>query len=107
MFIYRQLLSGDTFGDNRHFEKAYIPLNSRSSLKSIDSYQIDDNGIPCCPNNPDISMKYAGKSNQNNGLVRYKFECPLVSTRIAAWQQFFLVLNQYCKLVLQLPNLII
>lgn len=38
MLIYKKLLSGDTFGDNRHFEKAYIPLNSRSSIKSIDSY---------------------------------------------------------------------
>ena len=78
MLIYRKLLSGDTFGENRHFEKAYIPLNSRSSIRSIDSYQLDSNGIPCCPNNPDILMKYAGKSHRNNGLTRYKFECPKV-----------------------------
>ena len=47
MLIYRKLLSGDTFGENRHFEKAYIPLNSRSSIRRTDSYQLDSNGIPC------------------------------------------------------------
>lgn len=78
MLIYKQLLSGDTFGDNRHFEKAYIPLNSRSSIKSIDSYQLDSNGIPCCPNDVSMPMKYDGKSHTKNGIIRYKFQCPKV-----------------------------
>lgn len=32
--IYKQLLLGDTFGKDKHFNSAYIPLNSRSPLKS-------------------------------------------------------------------------
>lgn len=76
MLLYRQLLSGDTFGTNKHFGKAFIPLNARSSINSIDSYTIDSNGIPCCPNNSNLLMKYAGKSHRKNGLIRYKFECP-------------------------------
>jgi len=26
--VYKDLLTGDTFGTNRHFSKAYIPLNN-------------------------------------------------------------------------------
>lgn len=43
--IYKDLLSGDTFGKNRHFLKAYIPLNARSHLENVD-YTINENGIP-------------------------------------------------------------
>lgn len=42
--LYKDLLTGDTFGNNRHFSKAYIPLNARSSLKNAD-YTINENGI--------------------------------------------------------------
>lgn len=76
MLLYHQLLSGDTFGTDKHFDKAFIPLNARSSINSIDFYTIDSNGIPCCPNNSNLLMKYAGKSHRKNGLIRYKFECP-------------------------------
>ena len=39
--LYKELLSGDTFGKDAdgngiHFQKAYIPLNSRSGLESTD-----------------------------------------------------------------------
>lgn len=76
MLLYHQLLSGDTFGADKHFDKAFIPLNARLSIKSIDLYTIDSNGIPCCPNNSNLLMNYAGKSHRKNGLIRYKFECP-------------------------------
>jgi hypothetical protein len=33
--LYKQLLTGNTLGKHKHFDQAYIPLNSRSSLKSI------------------------------------------------------------------------
>lgn len=46
--LYKDLLSGDTSGDNRHFSKAYIPLNARSHFENVD-YTITENGIPCCP----------------------------------------------------------
>jgi hypothetical protein len=78
MLLYRQLLTGDTFGQDKHFNKAYIPLNARSSLNSIHSYTIDSNGIPCCPNNSQLPMKYDGKSHTKNGIIRYKFVCPQI-----------------------------
>lgn len=40
--LYKDLLTGDTFGCNRHFSKAYIPLNARSGLKNPD-YTINEN----------------------------------------------------------------
>ena len=73
--IYESLLSGDTFGENRHFSKAYIPLNERSKLKNPD-FTINENGIPCCPHNPDLPMKSDGTAKTKVGLLRYKFLCP-------------------------------
>ena len=32
--LYPLLLTGNTFGDGKHFAKAYIPLNSRSGLET-------------------------------------------------------------------------
>ena len=34
--LYGELLTGNTFGKNKHFTKAYIPLNSRSGLENPD-----------------------------------------------------------------------
>ena len=75
MDIYKQLLTGDTFGNDVHFQKACIPLNARSGLTHPD-YTINADGIPCCPKDPTLSMKSDGKSRRKNGLVRYKFQCP-------------------------------
>lgn len=30
--LYKSLLTGNTFSDNKHFSKAYIPLNARTGL---------------------------------------------------------------------------
>ena len=30
--LYKSLLTSDTFGKDKHFHKAYIPLNARSGL---------------------------------------------------------------------------
>lgn len=73
--IYEQLLSGDTFGENKHFSKAYIPLNERSKLKNPD-FTINADGIPCCPKSPDLPMKPEGTAKTRAGLTRYKFICP-------------------------------
>lgn len=78
--LYKDLLSGDTFGSDSfgngiHFEKAYIPLNSRAQLENVD-YTIDENGIPCCPNEPELPMKSEGTSKLKSGVIRYKFVCP-------------------------------
>ena len=43
--LYPKLLTGNTFGDHKHFDKAYIPLNSRAGLEKQD-YTINENGIP-------------------------------------------------------------
>jgi len=75
--LYKDLLTGDTFGNNRHFSKAYIPLNARSSLKNAD-YTINENGIPCCPLDESLSMKYEGISKLKSGFTRYKFVCPKI-----------------------------
>lgn len=73
--LYKCLLTGDTFGDNKHFSKAYIPLNARSGLEDQD-YTINENGIPCCPNDPSLSMKYECTSKLRSGVTRFKFVCP-------------------------------
>ena len=80
--IYKDLLSGDTFGTHPagrglHFKKAFIPLNSRAKLENKD-YTLDDNGIPCCPHDPSLSMKPEGTSKLRSGVVRYKFSCPKI-----------------------------
>ena len=80
--LYKELLSGDTFGrdadgNGLRFQKAYIPLNSRSGLENND-YSVNENGIPCCPNDLSLPMKHEGISKRKNGIVRYKFICPKV-----------------------------
>lgn len=74
--IYKALLSGDTFGRTRHFLKAYIPLNARSHLENVD-YNINENGLPCCPHDPSLPMKpETSRSNLRCGLQTFKFVCP-------------------------------
>lgn len=60
-----------------HFEKAYIPLNNRSKLENID-YIINEDGIPCCPHDASLPMKYEGTSKLRSGVTRYKFVCPKI-----------------------------
>lgn len=66
--LYKELLTGNSFGENRHFSKAYIPLNTRSQLKNLD-YTINENGIPCCPYDSSLPMKSEGVSKRPNGLI--------------------------------------
>lgn len=75
VILYPQLLTGNTFGDNKHFSKAYIPLNSRAGLEKQD-YKINENGIPCCPHDDSLPMKYEGMSKLRSGVIKYKFVCP-------------------------------
>ena len=75
--LYKNLLTGDTFGNNKHFTKAYIPLNARSGLENQD-YTINGDGIPCCPHDPFLPMKYEGISKLRSGVTRYKFVCPKI-----------------------------
>jgi len=75
--IYKALLSGDTFGSNRIFKKAYIPLNNRSGLENL-NYTINENGIPCCPNDPTLPMTPENTSRLRSGVLRFKFVCPKI-----------------------------
>ena len=75
--LYKELLTGDTFGKDRHFSKAYIPLNSRSGLENPD-YTLNSDGIPCCPHDETLPMKYEGTSKLKSGVTRYKFVCPKI-----------------------------
>jgi len=73
--IYKALLSGDTFGSSRIFQKAYIPLNHRSGLENP-NYSINEYGIPCCPNDSSRPMKSENTSRLRSGVLRFKFVCP-------------------------------
>ena len=79
--LYRDLLTGETFGtdingDGIHFNKAYIPLNSRGGLGEKD-YTVNEDGIPCCPHDPSLPMKPEGNSsNLRSGIPTLKFVCP-------------------------------
>ena len=75
--LYKELLTGDTFRKQRHFSKAYIPLNSRSGLEHPD-YTLNADGIPCCPHDETLAMKYEGISKLRSGVTRYKFMCPKI-----------------------------
>ena len=74
--LYKNLLTGDTFGDNKHFTKAYIPLNARSGLENQD-YTINGDGIPCCPHDSSLPMKPEGKKYRNS-IPTFKFVCPKI-----------------------------
>lgn len=69
--IYKTLLQ------DLQFSKAYIPLNSRSKLSNPDC-PINEIGIPCCPLQHTLELKYEGISVRKNGLTRFKFVCPNV-----------------------------
>lgn len=50
-------------------------MNSRSHLEQVD-YTINSDGIPCCPADPALLMKYEATSRLKRGAIRYKFVCP-------------------------------
>ena len=78
--VYKALLGEDAFDIGRSFQKAYIPLNGRSSLKDPNAAcPLNEDGIPCCPHNPDLLMKEESFSMTKAGIKRYKFSCPKVT----------------------------
>jgi hypothetical protein len=78
--IYKDLLTGDTFGRDRHFDKAYIPLNGRSALENA-KCTINEHGVPCCPNDSELPMNPEGTMILKDGIVRFKFVCPKMKWR--------------------------
>lgn len=75
--LYKDLLSSDTFGKDKHFSKAYIPLNIRSHLENMD-YTINEDGIPCCPHDANLAMKPEGTKRRGTDIKAFKFVCPKV-----------------------------
>ena len=79
-YIYKNLLSKNSFGPDRCFSKAFIPLNARSSLSNPKALcPINEDGIPCCPEDPSLLMKHEGFVRLPSGTVRSKFICPKVT----------------------------
>ena len=82
--IYKALLSDDTFGLSdegkpRIFHKAFIPFKTKVGTSKMD-YFINEDGSPCCPNDPALPMKPEGNtSHLRCGLKTFKFVCPKMS----------------------------
>ena len=70
--IYAKLLGEEGLG----FEKAFIPLNSKSAPKYPDC-PLNEDGVPCCPNDHTLPMKHEGsKSHLRCKKPTFKFVCP-------------------------------
>jgi hypothetical protein len=70
--IYAHLLGDGGLG----FNKAFIPLNDRSS-PSYPDCTLNEEGVPCCPKDPSLPMKpESGKSHLRCGRQTFKFVCP-------------------------------
>ena len=50
---------------------------SRAKLENPD-YRLNADGIPCCPHDETLPMKYEGTSKLKSGVTRYKFVCPKI-----------------------------
>lgn len=74
---YSALLTGHTFGRNKNFQSAYIPLNKRSALKNLD-ITCNEHGIPLCPYDSSLPLKKEGNNTAflKNEIPRQKFICP-------------------------------
>lgn len=74
---FDSMLLYDSLLNDLQFEKAFIPLNTRSKL-SYPNCSINQDGVPTCPYDENLPMKYEGITKRKNGLVRHKFVCPKV-----------------------------
>ncbi len=58
------------------FQKAFIPLRTKLTLDHV-NYTFNENGIPCCPQDPALAMKREGsKSHLRSRIPTMKFVCP-------------------------------
>lgn len=78
---YQALLTGGPFGilpdgSPRQFSRAYIPFR-RAPRDLNPDYSLNEDGIPCCPHDPELPMRPEGNtSHLRCGLKTYKFVCP-------------------------------
>ena len=100
--LYKDLFSSDTFGKDKHFSKAYIPLNIRSHLENMD-YTINEDGIPCCPHDANLAMKPEGTKRRGTDIKAFKFVCPKVKWIYDRSTQNNIV-NVNVKIPVLLPN---
>ncbi|WP_298839809.1 DDE transposase [Clostridium sp.] len=82
-FKYKYFLADagfDAIDNYKYLYKDYsmipiIPLNPRRT-KDIDKIKLNENGIPTCPNNKSLQMKFDGSSKEKGRPLRLKWRCP-------------------------------
>ena len=65
--LYKELLTSNTFGKNKHFSKAYTPLNSRAGITNPNC-KINEKGIHYCSKDHTLPMKSEISSKQKTDL---------------------------------------
>lgn len=78
---YHFLLAKDSPGKSR-FDRAFIPLNSRATNPDLAKCDINENGIPLCPNDKNLQMTYQGICKEKNRATRIKWMCPKLHRKV-------------------------
>jgi len=68
--IYKSLLT------KLGFDKAVIPLKTKLLINEDADCPINEHGVPCCPKNRNLPMRFEGYAPRKNGINRMKFVCP-------------------------------
>jgi len=68
--IYKALLT------ELGFEKAFIPLKTKLLKIEDADCPINEHGVPSCPKDRSMPMKYEGIAPRKSGINRMKFVCP-------------------------------
>lgn len=69
---------------NSHYQKAYIPLNSRATSDKPNC-PINKDGIPVCPNDNSLLMLHAGICHEKGRADRIKWYCPKINKVNGKW----------------------
>lgn len=80
---YDFLLKEDADG-NSHYQKAYIPLNSRASSDKPNC-PINKDSIPVCPNDNSLLMLHAGICHEKGRADRIKWYCSKINKVNGKW----------------------
>jgi len=83
-FSIKALAADSGFDDPHNYKYLFkehnilpiIDLNPRNSNNSLPKPGINEDGIPTCPNDPSLPMKWDGCSGGKNRSFRIKFICP-------------------------------
>lgn len=59
------------------FSKVIIPIDPRKSM-DLPQPRFDESGLPLCPKDASLPMKYEGKATLISGIVRDKWICPKI-----------------------------